>query len=158
MEDSDFVNQFSLVLGVLIAIGVLIFIIANSISGAPEPGAAVVEVIKARVKPVGRVHVGDVVSIDIPAAEAGARRAGAPEEASAEQVYRQVCAVCHASGVLNAPVYGDVAAWQARLSDIEALYTSSINGKGQMPAKGGRVDLSDAAIKAAVDYMVDAVR
>jgi cytochrome c5 len=34
------------------------------------------------------------------------------------------------------------------------LYAAAINGKGVMPPKGGRADISDADIKAAVDYMV----
>ncbi|MDX1336113.1 MAG: c-type cytochrome [Gammaproteobacteria bacterium] len=37
---------------------------------------------------------------------------------------------------------------------MEALYATSINGKGAMPPKGGRMDMSDDDIKAAVDYMV----
>jgi cytochrome c5 len=34
------------------------------------------------------------------------------------------------------------------------LYASAINGLNAMPAKGGRMDLSDEDIKAAVDHML----
>ena len=71
-----------------------------------------------------------------------------------EQVYRQSCAVCHATGVAGAPKTGDKAAWAPRLArGMDALYTSAINGKGAMPAKGGNPSLSDADVKASVDYM-----
>jgi cytochrome c5 len=37
---------------------------------------------------------------------------------------------------------------------IESLYTVAIRGKGAMPPKGGVRSLSEADVKAAVDYMV----
>ena len=50
---------------------------------------------------------------------------------------------------------GDKAAWEPRIAQgKDAMYASALNGKGAMPAKGGRADLSDDAVKAAVDYMV----
>lgn len=69
--------------------------------------------------------------------------------------YQQACSACHASGAAGAPKLDDKAAWEPRLaSGKDALYASVLNGKGAMPPKGGRVDLSDDVIKAAVDYMV----
>jgi cytochrome c5 len=41
---------------------------------------------------------------------------------------------------------------------VEALYTSSLKGKGAMPPKGGQTALADADVKAAVDYMVAAAK
>jgi cytochrome c5 len=41
---------------------------------------------------------------------------------------------------------------------MDALYANSLNGKGAMPPKGGRPDIPDADVKAAVDYMVDQVQ
>ena len=35
---------------------------------------------------------------------------------------------------------------------------SALKGKGAMPPKGGNVSLPDAAVKAAVDYLVDHAR
>jgi len=36
---------------------------------------------------------------------------------------------------------------------MDALYAASLKGKGAMPPKGGAVELSDAEIKSAVDYL-----
>ena len=69
--------------------------------------------------------------------------------------YKQACAACHATGAAGSPKMGDKAAWSARIAQgNDVLYTSAIKGKGAMPPKGGRMDLSDDVIKAAVDYMV----
>ena len=63
--------------------------------------------------------------------------------------------MCHAAGVAGAPKLTDKAAWAPRIAQgKDALYSSSLKGKGAMPAKGGNPSLSDADVKAAVDYMV----
>ena len=73
-----------------------------------------------------------------------------------KKTYDDACGVCHAKGIANAPKFGDAAAWAPRIeTGKEALYTTALNGKGAMPAKGGRADISDEDVKAAVDYMVD---
>ncbi len=38
---------------------------------------------------------------------------------------------------------------------MDALVTAAIKGKGGMPPKGGQVQLSDDAVKGAVEYMVE---
>ncbi len=88
----------------------------------------------------------------------------APQTASADSsqagktLYTQVCQACHAAGVLNAPKYGDKNAWAPRLKDpMDTVYNYALHGKGAMPAKGGS-NASDADVKAAVDYMVAAVK
>jgi len=69
--------------------------------------------------------------------------------------YQQACLACHASGAAGAPKLEDKAAWEPRIAQgKDALYASVLKGKGAMPPKGGRADLSDDVIKAAVDYMV----
>ena len=79
--------------------------------------------------------------------------------ADGKATYTQACAACHAAGVAGAPKFGDKAAWQARIAQgNDTLYKHALQGfkgkAGFMPAKGGRADLSDDAVKAAVDYMV----
>ena len=72
------------------------------------------------------------------------------------QVYRSACFACHDNGVAGSPKIGDKAAWEARIAQgMETMYSTAINGKGAMPPKGGRMDLSDDDVKAAVDYMVN---
>ena len=77
-----------------------------------------------------------------------------PDLAHGQQIYRQSCAVCHDKGIAGAPKLGDATAWSARLAQgMDALYATSLRGKGAMPAKGGNPALSDADVKAAVDFM-----
>ncbi len=166
MDDKQFLNQFSVVLGVLIGIAVVILIIARILSDIHQaPDQAMQKTIDERIKPVGEVNVGTVPAAQQSEAapqspEADKQPAGGQADPAADpaMVYQTVCAVCHAAGIANAPIYGDKAAWATRIGDVEALYANSINGKGAMPAKGGRPDLSDETIKAAVDYMLEAVR
>ena len=69
--------------------------------------------------------------------------------------YKQACFACHDTGAAGSPKIADKAAWGPRIATgKDALYASAINGKGAMPPKGGRADLSDDAIKAAVDYII----
>lgn len=82
-----------------------------------------------------------------------------PVDASAadgKAIYDKSCALCH-----NAlpPKLGDKAAWEPRLKQgTDALVAAALKGKGAMPAKGGNAALSEADIKAAVEYMVAAVK
>ena len=69
------------------------------------------------------------------------------------------CLACHGAGVGGAPVPGDADAWAERVAQgMDVLKDHAINGYqgsvGYMPAKGGRVDLSDEEVASAVEYMV----
>lgn len=86
--------------------------------------------------------------------------AAEPEVLAADagaKLYESNCKVCHTAGLLNAPKYGDTAAWTARLTkDKETLYMHSAKGFNKMPAQA--VDgVSEAQVKAAVDYMLASV-
>jgi cytochrome c5 len=86
------------------------------------------------------------------AAAAGKPAAGA---ADGKKVYDTTCTACHTSGVANAPKPGDKAAWAPRLKQgMDALVQSVLKGKGAMPPKGGNASLSDAEVRAAIDFMV----
>jgi cytochrome c5 len=106
-----------------------------------------------------------------PAEAAPAAEAAAPEAAAAtagasdkgKQVYDSVCMACHAAGVAGAPKFGDKAAWAPRIAQgMDLLHEHSIKGfmgkAGMMPPKGGRADLPDEDVMAAVDYMVNAAK
>jgi cytochrome c5 len=87
------------------------------------------------------------------AAAAPVEDAGGPEKIKA--IYTASCAACHTTGAAGAPKLGDNAAWSARIkAGNEALYNSALKGKNAMPPKGGNASLSDADVKAVVDYMV----
>jgi cytochrome c5 len=125
------------------------------------------EAIAKRLKPVGDIAVDPSQPKPEPAAPvavAAAPAPGAPAPATAnagkgKSVYDAACTVCHAAGIAGAPKAGDKAAWAPRLkTGMETLYTSSIKGKNAMPPKGGNLSLTDADVKAAVDYMVGTVK
>lgn len=88
-----------------------------------------------------------------PAAAMPAPAAGG-DSAKGKSIYDSACAACHVAGVAGAPKSGDKAAWAPRLkTGKDALYASVIKGKGAMPPKGGNASLTEADIKAAVDYL-----
>jgi cytochrome c oxidase subunit II len=79
--------------------------------------------------------------------------------ADGKATYEKVCMMCHAAGVAGAPKMGDKAVWAPRIATgKDALYNSALKGKNAMPAKGGMTNLSDAEVKAAVDYLVQAAK
>jgi cytochrome c5 len=87
------------------------------------------------------------------AAVAGAA-AGATGAVDGEKTYKGLCFSCHDMGIAGAPKLGDKAAWAPRVATGDALYVSALNGKNAMPAKGGNPALSEAEVKASVDWMV----
>ncbi|MDR5860181.1 cytochrome c5 family protein [Halomonas eurihalina] len=73
-----------------------------------------------------------------------------------QAIYESICTSCHATGVANAPKMGDTEAWSQRLEKgTDTLYTHVIDGFNAMPPKGGDPSLSDAEVKAAVDYLLE---
>lgn len=79
--------------------------------------------------------------------------------ADGKQVYDTACFACHATGAAGAPKFADKAAWAPRIEKgLDTLKQHALNGfqgsSGVMPAKGGRPDLSDEQVTAAVEYMV----
>jgi len=77
-----------------------------------------------------------------------------------KDIYTKTCSICHATGIAGAPRYGNAGDWTPRLAGgMTRVYTSALKGTAKgMPAKGGNPSLPDAEVKAAVDYMVAAVR
>lgn len=126
---------------------------ANTATNTPAPTAAAASATKPATAPASAK-----AAAATPAAPAPAKAAPAPAvdtSGKGEATYKQSCAVCHAAGVAGAPKLTDKAAWAPRIAQgKDALYNSSLKGKGAMPAKGGNPSLSDADVKAAVDYMV----
>lgn len=84
----------------------------------------------------------------------------ASAQQSGKDVYTKTCSVCHATGLAGSPKYGNAADWGPRAANgVANLYQSALKGtpKG-MPAKGGNLTLPDSEVKAAVDYMLAAVK
>jgi cytochrome c5 len=81
------------------------------------------------------------------------------DAADGEKVFKGTCAMCHQTGAGGAPVVGNKGDWGPRIAQgKDTLYTHAVSGftgqKGTMPPKGANASLSDAQVKAAVDYMV----
>lgn len=164
-QDQKFFDLYSLVIGVLVVVSVGIFVLAMNMSEktqgvytreAPEYQQAILE----RIAPVGKVYMpGDDVSAAVTVIAAADEPEPVAEVQSGPQVYNSACLACHGGGIGGAPVLGDASAWTARIEQgMETLVDHAINGftgeAGYMPAKGGRVDLSDEEVIAAVEYMV----
>ena len=108
---------------------------------APGTAALSASSVAARIAPIGSVRISDPT--DIAAAKTG------------QQVFENQCTTCHTSGALGAPKFGDAAAWAPRIAKgYDALLTSALHGKGNMPAQGGG-DFSDFEIGRAVVYMAN---
>ncbi|MCG7329282.1 MULTISPECIES: cytochrome c5 family protein [unclassified Achromobacter] len=98
-------------------------------------------------------------------AAAPAAAAPAPEQKAAavnpagEQLYKTACFACHATGVANAPKFGDKAAWEPYIkTGMDAMVKVAMTGKGAMPPKGGAANASEDDIRAAVEFMVNAAK
>lgn len=170
--DRHFMNVFSAVLGILIAIALLLIGVSRLVDSGPK-GARDIEdpLMQAeaheRIKPFGQVAVAGVdnsaVAIQAPAAPAGEAPVVAAAPADGKSTYETVCAVCHGGGIAGAPKVGDKAAWAPRIAQglptLEKHAIGGFQGKtGVMPAKGGRVELSDELIRATVAHMVELSR
>ncbi len=83
----------------------------------------------------------------------------AAQAATPAENYVTLCAVCHLPGINDAPKVGDKPDWTRRVrAGMVMLYRNALEGvpNTAMMAKGGQPDLSDAELKAIVDYMIAA--
>ena len=76
---------------------------------------------------------------------------------SGEQVYKETCFACHASGVEKAPKFGDRQAWEPLIKEGQHVLTAHAwVGVRGMPARGGKADLSLEEFARAAAYMARA--
>lgn len=154
------------VIGALVGVAVILVFMSRFLSGRtqvqwtkedPRYAAQVAD----RIRPAGRVALpGDDPGVE-PVAGPVAASAVAPvaTRLTGEQVYNAACFACHGAGIGGAPKLGDSSQWKPRIAQGTAqLHQHALAGYqgkvGFMPPKGGRVDLSDAEILGAVDFMV----
>ena len=148
-KGSTFWQLILVIPGTILAFTLIISLIAKTSGSigkldASEPAAVVAKAVEENIKPVAVVEVA--------AADAGAHVAK-----SGEEVYKAVCTMCHAAGLMAAPKFGDKDAWKPRIAQgYETLVSHAINGIRSMPAKGGNPALVDAEIYNAVAYMANA--
>jgi cytochrome c5 len=135
-------------------------------ASAAPPAAAAPAVAPAPAAPAPAATAATTTASAPTAGAASAPTAGAPAAtatASAggegKAVYDQTCHVCHATGLAGSPKFGDKAAWAPRIATgMDKLYNAALHGLNAMPPKGGNTALTDAQVKAAVDYMVSAAK
>ncbi|MCE9640964.1 MAG: c-type cytochrome [Betaproteobacteria bacterium] len=102
-----------------------------------------------------RISVGAFVSVLLFAAGTPAGWAQAPK--SGEQVYKEVCTACHATGVSNAPKFGDKKAWARLIKEGQVTLTiDGWFGVRAMPPKGGNPNLALDEFARAVAFMAGA--
>lgn len=172
--DRHFINVFSAVLGILIAIALLLVFISRAVDSGPE-GARDTEdpLMQAsaheRITPFGEVAVAgrDNTGLTIEKTPTNVAATapppggvpGAAQPTDGRSVFDSACVACHGQGIAGAPRLGDKAAWETRVAKGKAtLEKHALEGfqgsQGVMPPKGGRTDLSDEAVKNAVEYMM----
>ena len=143
MANKQYSSQTILTITIVVAIVLVVLIWPLSMIGKGGFAAGGGDEAELRILPVARVEMQKAV----------VKSDGKPRDGAT--VYNAVCMVCHASGVAGAPKTGDKAAWAPRIAAGNAtMLKNATNGIGAMPARGGAADLSDAELKAAVDYLV----
>jgi cytochrome c5 len=168
--DRHFVNVFSAVIGVLVAIALVLIGISRLVDSGPK-GARDTEdpLMQAsaheRIEPFGKVAVAGqdnsglaIRQTAVPVAGSAAPAGAAIVPTDGKSVFDVACSACHGTGIAGAPRIGDAAAWAPRIAQgVATLEKHAIEGfqgaAGVMPAKGGRTDLPDDAVRAAVEYI-----
>jgi len=142
-------KQLVIVLVLAFAVPVIVIVLLAQLATSGriyDEEAMAPEAVAKRIKPVAEVNMGT------------AGPAGKVLK-TGEEVYKSTCMACHGAGVANAPKFGDKKAWAMHLMHgTEHVYENALKGKGAMPPKGGNLTLSDGEVKAAVDYMLGAVK
>ncbi|WP_020200426.1 cytochrome c5 family protein, partial [Cupriavidus sp. WS] len=127
---------------------IVIILLVNFVGHGSKEGAGAsttVEAVNDRIKPVASLELKDP---------------NAPRVfKTGEQVYKEVCAACHATGAAGAPKYSNAGDWAPRIGQgFEGLLNSVLHGKGAMQPRAGTTpdDYSDYELGRAVVYMADA--
>jgi cytochrome c5 len=163
MTEKRYAMNVLIILGIGVVLMLFIFFLVAHHRDVPDriqqhrgalsgTGSTVAE----RIKPVGQVEVASAETRREPVKIAVA---ASPLGRDGQQVYQASCVVCHDAGIAGAPKLGDKGQWAKRIAKgLDTLYASAFNGvqgsAGAMPAKGGNPALSNAEVKAAVDYIV----
>lgn len=167
-HDSHFINYFSLVLGILIAVAILLFALARVVGSTTQGVQVKAEALQLasvddRTRPFARVAIAgqdNAALAIVEKASLDTQSPGLPVPKNGEELYNTACSTCHGQGIGGAPKFGDKAAWAARISKgSDTLHKHAIEGfqgqTGLMPPKGGRIDLADDLVRQSVDYMVE---
>lgn len=167
--DLDFLKKFSLVIGFLMLVTVVLIVFANYLQGTlpTEPDPLVSKRTEARIAPVGAVYAGATGAAAQAAAGAAAAAAAASQVAyggttDGAVIYSNLCAGCHTAGVAGAPTLTAAGMGARAGKGAELLYKHAIEGytgeTGIMPPKGGNPALTDEQVRATVDWMLGNIK
>jgi cytochrome c5 len=167
-QDTHFINVFSMVIGLLATITIVLFALARVVASHTQEANVLTEpgytkAVAARIGDTtheavaGQDNSALAIKVESTAAAGSAAPAAMPKNGT--ELFEQTCSVCHGQGIAGAPKAGDKAAWAPRIAEGKAtLYQHALQGfqgkTGVMPPKGGRTDLPDDLVKQAVDHMV----
>jgi len=163
MTKKSYTMNVSIILGISAVLMLFIFVLVahhrSMADRVPLDRSALLSTavsVAERIKPVGQVSFLSAETQRAPVKNAAATP---PPSRDGQQVYQASCVVCHGAGIAGAPKLGDKSQWAKYIAKgLDTLYASAVNGvqgsAGVMPAKGGNPTLSNAEVKAAVDYMV----
>ena len=167
-SDQSFLRQFSIMIGGLAVMTVLLILGALAIyrhepkEVDPHQTAATA----ARIAPAGAVYAGNTGRAAMQAAADAAAKAAASQVAyggttDGKEIFNHLCTSCHTSGVAGAPKVGDKSMWGPRIAQgMDTLVKHAIEGYhgpdgNYMPAKGGNPALTDEQVTNAVHWIVD---
>jgi cytochrome c5 len=165
-QDTHFVNVFSMVIGLLVAVAIGLFALARIVASHTQERQVLTEAdyaknVALRLAPPSQEAVAgqdnSAMAIKAPATAAAGSAVAIPKNGT--ELFEQTCSACHGQGIGGAPRAGDKAAWGPRIAKGKSvLYQHALEGftgtAGVMPAKGGRTDVPDDLVKQAVDHMV----
>ncbi len=166
-HDSLFLKKFSLVIGFLVLLTLVLILFARHLNKllpheiTPQAQAQTLS----RIAPVGAVYAGQegvVQQMAATAAMAAAATANAAYDGTldGEVIYGKLCTGCHTAGTGGAPKL-DAAGIGARLAanGMDLMVKHAIDGftgaTGVMPARGGNPALTDEQVRASVEWMAE---
>lgn len=156
-QDSIFFRNFSFLLAGLVVVTIVLALIGISMQDqlvANVQGEADRSSIQELIKPVAEVNTDPNAVLEVPTAVLAAAFDGSLD---GEMIYNNVCMACHTTGAGGAPKL-IAAEWDARIAQgMDTMVKHAIEGfsgqNGLMPAKGGRMDLTDEQVKITVEFM-----
>jgi cytochrome c5 len=168
--DRVFLKHFSMVIGFLVLVMFLLqglgYYIYSYNPPAKNPEAQ--KEVETRIAPVGAVYAGDTGRAALLAAQEAAKKAAESQVAyggtlDGKTIFGNLCTTCHTNAATGAPNINDKGAWAPRIAQgMDTLLKHATEGfqgsKGLMPAKGGNPSLSNAQVKATVEWMISQVK
>jgi cytochrome c5 len=135
----------------MLLVSVVLF--SGTVAQAVPPGNA--DEIRARTAPMGQLcRAGENCGGGSATTAATSGAAGGGVGMTGKQIYDQYCFACHATGVTDAPRFGNADDWAPRIAKgMDTLMLSTINGFNIMPPKGTCMSCSDDELRSAVHYM-----